>query len=700
MSSKITTRRFCLMIPGLIASIFWAGCATGENPEAKVVNKSIIFKTKAAEGTLNPCANTLNGHLGRALNGKSKYFIGNTTWNEHPLFFYWAVWGYFSGDSKYKGDKRLLEMSGKWLDDFFVRINTRPSGKAAEKWVPNDIGRWTFHYCAVPVIELEQDDEAVNIVGKERIARLKSIIQNILKTYTRDGNEKVLKEYSNYTNMMLHLFPLYLSDWLMNGRASSLEFCEEAVAILQAQQLPNGSYPYRYKIYGDKHCESDTMYYHAVTNRGLYLLWWYSGSKSAENVLKKSVPYYPLVIEPPYWFSSGADIWWKDQWRTFWPQHMAMAAAVANDGENAAIALDPKAVPAASDYFDLVEGAHAYRLMAEKNVKPVPRRDGYIIRDPDIRGLRSRWGSWSNIFTAGSYSFTRMSAMLVNKDSRDALHLARPVFRTRQYAASMPQIETGIYSTLGREGTFFSSALSSGAAAAGCSYSQYLDQETWRDDQPASPWKTDELWLFTKDALCGLIKSTAVSDFKGFEFENQFRFICQNMKKEGDYYAPGNLRFRIWETNFKYVIEERARRFIYDTSKRQDFQVACSDSDRSPEEQIQSGKKDKSVRLPEEKTYSKGQSYFSLVSVGPAGREIRGLKRLELGAAIGFCFEDFEGTRYTAVYNPEHTEYLLDMGGFKPDAKLFIPSGKIEKTGDKVIVPRQGTVMIIEAVRS
>jgi hypothetical protein len=635
----------------------------------------------------------MNNVIRLAKNNQLKKTFARKNWQDYDLFFHWAVWAYLSGDSKHQGDAELLTMMQTWLDKLFIRLQTKPAkltGKNAKNWTPNKISSWNFQRYSIPLMEIEQDSKAVSIIGQKRLNRLRQILLFNLKEYTPEVMKTQLKKNGKYINMLYHPFPMYLSYWLMTGNRNALDFCEKTNEIALKQLLPNGAFPYRYHLYGKRHCETDTMYYHAVNIRGIYLHWWYSGSKTAKEILKKSIPYYPLILEPPYHFSSGADLWWKDQWRTFWSQHVAMVAAASMDGENAAIARRMGKARKSLDWFDAVVGAHAFRLMAEEKIKSKPQRDNYIMKDPDIRGLRSRWGNWSSIFTAGSYSFTRMSGMLTNGRKYSALHLARPIFRVKQYASKPYRIAPGVYSTLGRFGAESAIIANTKVAVAGTSYHQALNSKTWRPTQPESPWLTNELWLIIPNGAIGLIDSTLGKNCTGYEISHQFRFICKEFgqtKKSNAWYAD-NMLFRVWETNFKYEIPERARRYVFDTKRRLDYQFTLSDSKRSPLETIYAKDNTKTKMLPQKKNYEKGIKYFSLVSITPDGHMPVKVKLIQKQKLITFSVIDNNSKKYLVAYNPTPESIAWALPKKQLESSSIMISGiKIKNKGCPPTIP-------------
>jgi hypothetical protein len=421
---------------------------------------------------------------------------------------------------------------------------------------------------------------------------------------------------------------VYIHGWILTGEQKYLLMASRIIRTLGRDQLPNGMFPYRSRIYGERHSEYESMYYHAVNIRGLYLYWWATGSEEAEAIFRKSAPYYPLNLEPPHFFNDGPDIWWKDQWRTFWPHHVAMVAAVTGDAENATIANAMARDNVCHDRFDVVLGAHAFQQMALRGVVEQPVRSDYIIEDPDIRGARLRFGRWSSTFTTGSFTYTRASAMKVSEDGSgfSALHMARPYVRVAPLEIAHRTEQD--YGTLGREGADYSLAIGDRAAVVATSYQPALTGHTWRDDQPMGPWQMNELWLMTDCGMVGLVDSRCLEDTEARELCHMFRFIPSGRDGWGKQiddstYACGGLRFRVWQSDMPFVVKERARRFAVNPGPkgRKDWQLCLSDADRSAEQIAQDppgeGQQQPELKLPEMQDYTKDYRRTSLVEVSP-----------------------------------------------------------------------------------
>ncbi len=619
-------------------------------------HRSFIENTPTPDDAPNAGAAYLNDFLRAALADNLEKTAARTPWQSYPKFFNWATWAYLSPDSASQGDERLPTMMTTWLEGFLEKLATRPEDpKQAEKWVPNQINdSWSFHDYSLPLLAIDDHPSLKTAIGDELCERYRAIVIASIEAMTQPERYNDLAEKAEtYVNIATHPMAVFIHGWLLTGEAKYLRMAQTLVAILHRDQMPNGMFPYRYRIHGDSHLEYETMYYHAINVRALYLYWWATGSRMALECLERSTPWYPLNLEPPYYFNDGADIWWKDQWRTFWPQHVAMKAAATGDGENATIARRMADDRVTHDRFDLVLGAHAYRRMA--SVPPVPVRDNYVIRDPDIRGLRLRFAPWSSTFTTGSFTYTRASAMLVRTETKgfDALHLARPIIRVAPLEVAQ-RVEAD-YTTLGAGGAEHHAVLLDDVAAAGTIYAQALTPDTWAEVQPTAPWRMAELWFMTPHGLIGLIDSMALQDQTAYEFSHQYRFILASgdlVKADGvNAWEAGALRLRIWATDFAQTIQERARRFALNANDRRDHQLSLTDQPRLPEQEAQGESPDPAL-LPKETTFPAGYRRFSLVSISPASPdEPQQVERLAHDTLIGFSCT-IAGKSYQVLLNP------------------------------------------------
>jgi len=660
---------------------------------------------KTPAGRLNAGAAWCDSFLGKALKGKLRKSAAQTSWDQWGMFLDCAIWGYLSPDSAFHGEERLVEMSRQWLDTLFVRLQTKPEDpKSAAKWQPNRLGTWSFHHYTTPLLETEARPALKSRLGAERVDRFRDIVlENIERNTTPEKFDDLMGRAETYINIIMHPMAVYIHGWVLTGEQKYLQMANRIIRILGRDQLPSGMFPYRYRIYGERHSEYEAMYYHAINIRGLYLYWWATGSKEAEAIFRKSVPYYPLNLEPPHYFNDGPDIWWKDQWRTFWPHHVAMVAAVTGDGENTTIANAMARDNVCHDRFDVVLGAHAFQQMALRDIAEQPVRNDYIIEDPDIRGVRLRFGRWSSTFTTGSFTYTRTSAMKVNEDdsSFSALHMARPYVRVAPL--EIAHRTEPDYGTLGREGADYSLAIGERTAAVATSYQPALTSHTWRDDQPIGPWQMNELWLMTDRGTVGLVNSQCLESTEARELCHMFRFIppARDIWAEqvnDSTYACGELRFRVWQSDMPFVIEEHARRYALSTAPkgRRDWQLCLSDTDRSPEQIAQDPPGEGQVmparKLPDMRSYAKDYRRTSLVEVSPlTWQGFENVTSATQNDVLAFRVRNMRG-EYLAVYNCGEQAAEYECRG-KPK-RIWLSWGQADDTTPILRVPSRGVALL------
>ncbi|MCE5240714.1 hypothetical protein LLH23_19815 [bacterium] len=615
-------------------------------------------QARTPEGRPNAGAAWCDFFLGNAVNNTLQRTAAQSKWEDCSAFLSWAVWGYLSPDSKFHGDERLVQMSQVWLDTLFKTLTTRPEDpKRAEKWQPERLDTWGFADYTLPLLEIEARPELQAKLGADRIANLRRIVlANTETNTTPEAFNKLMGDCETYINPITHPMAVYIHGWLLTGERKYLQMAYRIIHTLGRDQLPNGMFPYRFKVYGEGHCEYEMMYYHAMNLRGLYLYWWATGSREAADIFRRSIPYYPLNLEWPGLFNGGPDIWWKDQWRTFWPLHIAMVAAVTGDGENAALAGEMARRNISHDRMDLFLGAHAYQQMALQGAAEQPLRDDYTMLDSDIRGARLRYGRWSSTFTTGSFTYTRASAMRVADDlgGFSALHLARPYVRV--WPLEKPWRTEPDHGTLGRYGAQFTHQQVGEALALGTAYAPALTAATWQETQPEAPWRMVELWLMTPQGMVGLLESTATAPGEARELCHQFRFIIPRdadaQQQPDGTWRCGDLRFRVWATDLPFTITERMRRYCQGEADRRDWQLSLSDMDRSPENTAQqpTEAQQATLKLPEMHAIAAGTHHFSLVEVSPAAAlGFTDVRRLE--GKTGFTAK-LEDKTYHAVYNP------------------------------------------------
>jgi len=594
-------------------------------PSVPVRLHLIDATARAPEGAQNPCVEWIDARLSKALNGRLKEFWPRHTWQEAPQFLNWAVWGYLSPDSEHQGDSRLVDMAGKWIVGRIHQLETPPADESKRgKWKPRRLNSWSFHHDSIPLLELLHRPALVAEVGSEHVAAWRALcIENVQRWGEQNAWNDLAGRADTYVNIATHPMAAFVHGWILTGEIKYLRMASHIVGLLARDQAPHGTFPYR--CFGGDHLEAESMYYHSMNVRALYLYWWHTDSSLAADVLRRSVPYYPLRMAPRYHFEDASTIWWKDQWRTFWPQHIAMVAAVSGDGENATIAAEMARDNRGSDRTDLVLGAHAYQRMAIQGVKEAPRRDAFILADPDIGGLRGRYGHVDFSFSTNSYGHTLAGAVVTDEERRaySALHRACAYVRVAPLTENHRTDPN--YCAMGKASPPAQLVIGDRFAVAGATYVPFQPSSTWRPIHRSTPWKMVQVWLYTPDTMLGLLIDEPLLTVSVRGVEHHYQFILPKSDTleftENGTAESEHLRFRVHATNLDHRVMERVRRYALNPKGRQDWRIALTDCDRSPEEEAQVPDADReALVLLEPRAHAPGTRRYSLVEVGPRAR--------------------------------------------------------------------------------
>ena len=620
----------------------------------KIVRRSLIYDRKTPAAALNSCAGSINYFLSMAHKGQLKKTACRKDWLDYPLFPSWAIWGYVCPDSKFKGDEKTLDMLRRWLENFREKIINDPKmHKLNLKGPVLAFKRIPFRpsIVAMTVNEIKLRPEIEQKIGKKLVAEVDKFITEIYKqVWQQDGVSKDKQKIINYANMATHDVTNMVYGYIFTGNKGFMDSAVKTMHALDYIQKPNGMFPYRYQCDGVKdHCEYESMYYRCKDVQSVFVFWWFTKDSLARKMLVKSANYNPLNMEPPYFINAGCEVWWKVSWRTFWPGQIAMVAAVARDGETATIARKMARDNVSKDRFDLVLGSLAYHLMADVKSKPV--RNNYVVKDPDIRGIRLRYGNWSSTFTGLSYIPTRYSAIITGKGQRrpwfDALIMVRPYIRVRKMAIK-ERYETD-YCSLGPAGLRPELVVGPNYGAAAGSYRLMTQSTTWRKDKKYAPCENTEIWLMTDRGSVGLIQSEFTADFKALEYMQAFKFKLHKGAKlsmiDKNNYRAGSFELKIWLSDLPVRVVERARLSALNPNDYTCFQLVLSQSNRSPENEAEKNPQDKTLKTCKEVLFRKGQKFYALVSVSPEGKSVVEVKLVKDGFQA-----DVAGKKYVVTY--------------------------------------------------
>ena len=554
-------------------------------------NKTTLIDETAPTpaGAENPCREALNFRLGYIL-GQMKTRVdaaGNTVPDIgaipnagaivngqsaiDSLLLEWAVWGYLSADSQFKGDARLPPVIATWLDRFKEGLQTPPADeKARAAWKPDVFNPgWGVFDTSAPLLEILARPAFVEAIGTERVEYLRRVfLDGAARRIEKEQWNKTMALARDIVNMPVHEFAVYYHAWLLTGEPRYYVAAYSLIRRMHDIQQANGTIPYLTTVKWPAGTRVGiTMYYLSVYNDALYDFWQRGDDEMARATLAKNATAYLLRMEPgPHYEHHTIGSWWKNTWRTFtWPGGLAMAALAANNGELLAVARREFGKGPGLDNWKLTLGVDAFRKAGLAGIEEQPRQDRYIVADTDIGGLRGRFGGWAFNFNTTSYSHTLGGVMARGEKGFSFLHSAMPTIQVVDLQAEptnnlvtiekIPPTPTLLYDNAGHDAW----------AVAMASYHPYAAGPTWQvwEQTPAAnAWKCEQLWFYLPGEAIAVLRSTAVAPTQAVAHEHRFRF-GGGAFGEGAATGPdstvGSLTMTVLDTSFLHRVVEKGR---------------------------------------------------------------------------------------------------------------------------------------------
>jgi len=546
------------------------------------------------------------------------------------FFGMYAVWGLSSPDSEWRDNETLAALLNQWLDEKYPKPPDDPEKR--KTWLPEEAvaGDWTDWYVYAPWIEITARPKLREIVGPEREEKWIKVLLDRSRLAAGKKWPSREKHAFGIVNFTAHTFAPYTAGWVLaveRDKELADDLFRKAaylVHMLGWHMHPNGSIRYIHRLgnydpeFQGEELVAESMYYHNINLRSLYAFWWFTGDEAALALLKKQAPYYKLRVMPWGATEYHSAIWWKDLWRTFWPSGAALSAAATEDGELVRVALDMAEGKHGWDRKYRDWGEHGYKQIALKGLKPEPRRDNYLIEDPDIGGLRGRFGEFA--FTFSSVSHGRTLAGILTPGG--GLVAAGPMVRLDPLKFN-PKWDFNNLDVAGRRKPRALVTLEGRCAAAAATFAPHPQKTTWRDHRPG-PWKFQQLWLYLPDRLVGLTLATPTEETEGRSVEHFYRFFGDSLAQgeDADMFDTADLRVRVVKTNLPHHLIEPARGYCMVLRER-NRQLVLSDVERIPAPEAREKPDDDPAQLAL-RPYKPGQVFWSLVEIArkdaPPGR--------------------------------------------------------------------------------
>ncbi len=330
------------------------------------------------------------------------------------------------------------------------------------------------------------------------------------------------------------------------------EAVTKTLDAIESQLLPDGGLRY----IGP---ETECPVYHNVNLVWLarYLL--LTGSERVRKLITSTLPYYPLTFSNEGFPESYTDCWWKHTWNDGSPTGPAIMAGITGDPQHAWLAqhlLERRG--ARPNYWTIVAGM-TYRT----GIVPQPLPDNWLRLDRNVGGPRGRFGTWYFAgVTGGGARDTFAGAMICEPDREQPLNGA--------FLAANIEVATGGEGPRDRTHLYLSGpddvtdvVMAKNGAALGVVYTlrkPYINS-SMTPNVPPSPWPATQVWLFTPQALVGLVEVTTTKKQTVAGINGELRFgpnAPLTRDAEGMFHC-GALRIELLGHTFDKVNHGRAR---------------------------------------------------------------------------------------------------------------------------------------------
>ncbi|MFP4028063.1 MAG: hypothetical protein ACLFWL_09755 [Candidatus Brocadiia bacterium] len=619
-------------------------------PPKEPVHRTWFVDTPLPDEGNQKYRDMLNGIVGRCIRsaekGDEKGLWAKFRCSQY--FGLYAVWGLCSPDSRHNESKVLEQLLRAWMDETYPQ----ESGELKSGWKA-----W---YLYAPLVEISARPGLRKLVGEGLLNRgIRRVLENA-RRITEEKWEKILRQSVKIVNFPTHgqMFAFTLG-WIL-AREHEPQLAPQLLRraayltrMLEWHMQPNGTIRYIYEPEFDgPQLVGEQMYYHNVNIRALYMYWWFVGDERAEILLHAQAPYYKLRVMP--WVGRGgaphgthyhSAIWWKEQWRTFWPGAVALSAASTEDGQLAKLALEMAQNNTGHDRKFADWAVHGYKQLALREVKPQPRADNYVLPDPDIGGLRMKFGHLSSVFSSNSYGYTLAGSLTPQSGLAGAYPMVRidPLVHNPKYQFSNYHI-AGLKKPLSMIDVHEKSA-----AAAG-SYVPHDQKTTWRNPHRSGPWQVRQAWLFLPDQLVGLMTLRTTGEARARNAEHIFRLMTGKVSRtEDDTFEAGELKLQVGPTNLPHLLVEPARKYSMSTGEPWQ-QVVLSHRKRPSKKEAREGGEDEEPTLPLN-DYEPDQCFHSVVEIRRSDAAPARLSLISSGQDL-LAFEAGSGpNRYLTVAN-------------------------------------------------
>jgi len=375
-----------------------------------------------------------------------------------------------------------------------------------------------------------------------------------------------------------------------------------------------------------------------------------TGEALAREVIVRSRPYYPLVVEPSGITEDYTDCFWKHYWtRLAAPEGPEIVAGMTGCRLNKRIANQALTRSRPSGQFA------AYAAMAYRDFPDEPLPDRYVVYDRNTEGPRGRYGAFSFAATGRDVGSgyqgkdTFVGAMIADDPAA-----ANPLNAALQVVTNEVRVAPdGLRWKSCRYLSQDERNRSTIAADLAAFTTRYRIQNVaWGGRSTLTDWAGNQQWLLSPHRLVGLLEIEALADTEAYAIHGRVRFGCgrgrgvepkEIERRDASFFKYGMMLCRLHEHTYADVITEPSETFYIDPPESfASREIVLRD--------VAGG------AAPTRRAIPRGQRHYVVVEVFPGWSEpARAVRRLATAEGLrGLVLDAAEGS-VVLLHNPTDT---------------------------------------------
>ncbi|PYI53822.1 OmpL47-type beta-barrel domain-containing protein [Paenibacillus flagellatus] len=511
------------------------------------VSPVLADTARANTARTNPYAAKLNASMANAtLPNLPACTSATDSWGlvyTHAVHAKWRAWAItHSLSTLTDGQKESLKGQSKALVDYLIGCQL-PEGnwwKAGSGRTGDDNANRFLLLSLLDALWMLRTNGHFQQEMPQWLERLKPAVEYQYNYYGRqsrvDSYGDISKEYANADAG--YAFVMGLS-WKLWQEDRYLRSAEAFLDAIDSNVMPDGAFHYLQD-------SNEVASYHEVTVNWLSRLYTIAGLEKAAAIIRKTVDYYPYLLNNSGGAETSSHVWWKQSpvVNDYVPPSLPdIVAALTGDGRNKWYAERLPILYVDPSFY----GVDYWR----DDIVPVAPADSRVVRDRNlgpIGGARGWHGDFNWVGTLGQTANTfvgvrTMRGAMGSKTKNGYIELVKPEVEFNGYSADATAIH-------------YPKALvtSPEFAALSARYKPRRAQYIHVGEYPESPWQVHQIWLQLKTGVVGLVSMQSLAE----QSPNYARVHLKASEKETFAFQPvapnvfglGDLRVSVLANSF------------------------------------------------------------------------------------------------------------------------------------------------------